>query len=189
MFHMFEVTVFDSREPLLYCYFIQVFFRAGALGTLEEIRDNRLGMLFSTLQAWIRGFISRKDYKKLQEQRVSLEVVQRSLRKFMKMRTWPWFNMWQKVKPLLNVSRIEDEMVALEQRLKKAEGELDVELNRRKEFEESNMRLNEEKNNMLLTIESSKGNTSEFLNKQAKLQAQKKDLEYQLEVRLATYIV
>lgn len=41
--------------------------------------------------------------------RVALQVVQRNLRKYLKLRTWPWWKLWQKVKPLLNVSRIEDE--------------------------------------------------------------------------------
>lgn len=47
----------------------QVFFRAGVLGQMEELRDDRLAKIITWLQAWIRGFISRKEYKKLQEQR------------------------------------------------------------------------------------------------------------------------
>lgn len=47
----------------------QVFFRAGVLGQMEELRDDRLSKIVSWLQAYIRGYLSRKDYKKLQEQR------------------------------------------------------------------------------------------------------------------------
>merc|ERR1719391_1216451 len=64
----------------------KVFFRAGVLGELEEIRDERLGKVIGWLQAWIRGYMSRKDYKKLQEQRVALIVVQRNLRKYLQLR-------------------------------------------------------------------------------------------------------
>jgi myosin heavy chain 6/7 len=46
-----------------------VFFRAGVLGQMEELRDDRLAKIITWLQAWIRGFISRKEYKKLQDQR------------------------------------------------------------------------------------------------------------------------
>jgi hypothetical protein len=28
----------------------------------------------------------------------------------MQLRLWPWWKLWQKVKPMLNVTRIEDEM-------------------------------------------------------------------------------
>lgn len=158
----------------------QVFFRAGVLGSLEELRDDRVGMILSWLQAWIRGFLSRKAFKKLQEQRIALIVVQRNLRKFMKLRTWPWYRMWQKVKPLLNVTRVEDEIRALEEKATKALEDLEKETKLRKEFETANMTLLEEKNNLLLALESSKGNMSDFLDKQAKLQSQKAELEAQL---------
>jgi len=42
--------------------------------------------------------------------RIALQVVQRNLRKYMQLRLWPWWKLWQKVKPMLNVTRIEDEM-------------------------------------------------------------------------------
>jgi myosin heavy chain 6/7 len=47
----------------------QVFFRAGVLGTMEELRDDRLGKIVGWMQAFMRGYLARKDYKKLQEQR------------------------------------------------------------------------------------------------------------------------
>lgn len=77
---------------------------------MEELRDERLSKIVTWMQSWIRGYLSRKDFQKLQEQRLSLQVVQRNLRKYMQLRTWPWYKLWQKVKPLLNVTRIEDEI-------------------------------------------------------------------------------
>ncbi|XP_069168163.1 myosin heavy chain, muscle-like [Procambarus clarkii] len=158
----------------------KVFFRAGVLGVLEEIRDDRLAKIISWMQAWIRGFISRKEFKKLQEQRVALIVVQRNIRKFMKLRNWAWYRMWQKVKPLLNVTRVEDEIRALEEKATKALEDYEREAQLRKELEAANVALLEEKNNLLLALESTKGNVSDFLDKQAKLQSQKADLEGQL---------
>jgi myosin heavy subunit len=88
----------------------QVFFRAGVLGQMEEFRDERLSRIMSWMQAWARGYLNRKTFKKLQEQRMALTVVQRSLRRYLKLRTWPWWKLWQKVKPLLNASRVEDQI-------------------------------------------------------------------------------
>jgi len=48
---------------------IQVFFRAGVLGQMEELRDDRLGKIVSWMQAYVRGYLSRKEFKKLQDQR------------------------------------------------------------------------------------------------------------------------
>ena len=88
----------------------QVFFRAGVLGQMEEFRDERLSKIVSWMQAFVRGYIARKDFKALQEQRLALQVVQRNLRRYLKLRTWPWWKLWTKVRPLLNASRIEDEL-------------------------------------------------------------------------------
>lgn len=40
---------------------------------MEELRDDRLSKIVSWLQAYIRGYLSRKEYKKLQEQRLVTE--------------------------------------------------------------------------------------------------------------------
>lgn len=162
----------------------QVFFRAGVLGQLEEIRDDRLAKIISWLQSWIRGYTSRKTYKRLQEQRVALIVVQRNLRKYLQLRTWAWYRLWQKVKPLLNVTRVEDEIRALEEKAAKAEENYERESKLRKELEVANLALLEEKNNLMVALESTKGNVSEYLDKQAKLQSQKADLEAQLNVSI-----
>ena len=161
---------------------MQVFFRAGVLGQLEEIRDDRLAKIITWLQGYIRAFISRKTFVKLQEQRIALCIVQRNLRKYLKLRTWPWYRMWQRVKPLLNVTRVEDEIAALEEKADKAEKALAVEEKLRKEMEAKNASLMEEKNNLLATLENTKGSVSDFLDKQNKLQSQKNDLEAQLNV-------
>lgn len=47
----------------------KVFFKAGVLGMLEDMRDERLSKIFSNFQARIRGYLIRKNYKKLQDQR------------------------------------------------------------------------------------------------------------------------
>lgn len=149
---------------------------------MEELRDERLGKIVAWLQAWIRGYISRIEYKRLQEQRVALVVVQRNVRKFMTLKSWPWFNLWQKVKPLLNQPRLEDEIRKLRERSEKACEDLENELKLKEDLEVSNAALLEEKNTLMVELESSKGNMAEFLEQQAKLQAQKHELEVQVTV-------
>ena len=126
--------------------------------------------------------MSRKDYKKLQEQRVALIVVQRNLRKYLQLRTWAWYRLWQKVKPLLNVTRVEDELRALEEKAAKAQEDYEKEAAKNKELEAANLSLVEEKNNLMILVESSKSGATDLLDKQAKLQSQKADLEAQLNV-------
>ena len=47
----------------------KVFFRAGVLGRLEEMRDERLALVLTQFQAFTRGFLMRKFYRKLIDQR------------------------------------------------------------------------------------------------------------------------
>ncbi|KAG0710437.1 Myosin heavy chain, muscle [Chionoecetes opilio] len=158
----------------------KVFFRAGVLGEMEDIRDDRIGKLITWLQAWIRGFSKRKVYEKLQKQRMSLLVVQRNIRKYMKMRSWLWYSLWITLKPKLTVTRAEDELNALEEKAEKAEIEYEKEVKIRKQLQGTNALLLEEKNNLLLALDSAKGGMSDFIEKQNKIQAQKTDLENQL---------
>merc|ERR1719228_723451 len=162
------------------CGNTKVFFQAGVLGELEEIRDDRVGRLVSWLQAWIRGYLSRQNFKRLQEQRVSLVVVQRNLRKYLRLRNWSWFRLWQKVKPLLTEPRVEDEIRELEERATKAVEDLEVESSLRKKFEAHNAALLQEKNDMLAALENTKGHAAEFMEAQVKMATQKADLESQI---------
>lgn len=47
----------------------QVFFKAGLLGTLEEMRDEKLAELVTMTQALCRGYVMRKEFVKMMERR------------------------------------------------------------------------------------------------------------------------
>ncbi|XP_065091225.1 myosin heavy chain, muscle-like [Ochlerotatus camptorhynchus] len=158
----------------------KVFFRAGVLGTMEDFRDQRLSKIMSWLQSWCRGYLVRKEFTKMQEQRKALEIVQRNLRKYLKLRTWAWWKLWQKVKPLLNVSRVEDQIAKLEEKATKATEALEREEKMRKELESMNSKLLAEKTALLDSLSGEKGALQEYQEKAAKLTAQKNDLENQL---------
>lgn len=50
-------------------YFLKVFFKAGLLGLLEEMRDEKLASLITITQALCRGFLRRKEFQKMMERR------------------------------------------------------------------------------------------------------------------------
>ncbi|XP_059351916.1 myosin heavy chain, muscle-like isoform X3 [Daphnia carinata] len=158
----------------------KVFFKAGVLGQLEEMRDDKLAKIITWLQSVIRGYHTRKQYKQLQDQRVALCVVQRNLRKYLQMRTWAWYRLWQKVKPLLNVTRVEDEIKALEDKAALAQANFEKEEKLRKELEAALAKLNTEKNDLLNRLQAESGTVADFHDKQNKLMSQKADLEAQL---------
>merc|ERR1711881_333730 len=78
----------------------KVFFRAGILGYMEEVREDRIGMVLSWLQAQARGKASRLVFKKLQDQKLALYCLQRTIRNYYIGKTWLWWQMWLLIKPM-----------------------------------------------------------------------------------------
>ncbi|XP_077527350.1 myosin heavy chain isoform X42 [Haemaphysalis longicornis] len=176
---LMEATKLDEGEYRL--GFTKIFFRAGVLGRLEEMRDERLGKIITMIQAAVRWYICKKHFQKLKEQRVALLVIQRNLRKFLQLRNWLWWKLYSKVKPLLSVARVEDELKALEEKLKKTQEALEKEEKLRKELEGQNVKVLQEKNDLFLQLEAERmgaGDVEERLNKAL---TQKGDLESQLQ--------
>ncbi|KAI1301484.1 Myosin heavy chain, muscle [Halotydeus destructor] len=159
----------------------KIFFRAGQLGRLEELREERLSKIVTWLQSWIRWYIVKKDFKKLQEQRIALLVIQRNLRKFLTLRNWLWWKLYSKVKPMLSMARVEDEMKALEDKLKKTTEDLEKEQKLRKDLEGQNVKLLQEKNDLFTTLESERGGSGDLEERLQRCVAQKGDLELQLQ--------
>jgi myosin heavy subunit len=85
----------------------KVFFKAGVLGQLEDLRDLAVSRIISMLQGQIRAYILKKQYKLMLDQRVAMSVLQRNIKKYLSLRNWPWWKLYTKVKPLLSVARQE----------------------------------------------------------------------------------
>ena len=47
----------------------KVFFRAGIVGELEEMRDEKISKILSQFQAYCKGHLTRLEYKKMCDQR------------------------------------------------------------------------------------------------------------------------
>merc|ERR1719495_177739 len=86
----------------------KIFFRAGVLGLMEEIRDDRINLLVSMLQSWIRAFYARRIYKKLWDHKQGLLVVQRTVRNYMMGKQWIWWQLWLALKPGLKSGNFEN---------------------------------------------------------------------------------
>ncbi|XP_063988218.1 unconventional myosin-XVIIIa isoform X6 [Diachasmimorpha longicaudata] len=90
----------------------KIFFRAGALERLESQRDEKLTGHIILLQARCRGYLARRKLNTLKLQDLAVRCIQRNVRKLMSVREWPWWRLYVKVAPLLNVHRTEDQLKA-----------------------------------------------------------------------------
>uniref|UniRef100_S4RF23 Myosin heavy chain 7 n=1 Tax=Petromyzon marinus TaxID=7757 RepID=S4RF23_PETMA len=133
----------------------KVFFRAGLLGTLEEMRDDRLSLLLTRTQALARGYLSRVEFKKMLERRESLIIIQYNIRAFMGVKNWPWMNLYFKIKPLLKSAESEKEMANMKEEFIKTKEALEKSEARRKELEEKMISVVQDKNDLLIQVQSS----------------------------------
>ncbi|XP_006761786.1 PREDICTED: myosin-13 [Myotis davidii] len=132
----------------------KVFFKAGLLGLLEEMRDEKLVILMTRTQALCRGYLMRVEFKKMVERRDSIFCIQYNIRSFMNVKHWPWMNLFFKIKPLLKSAEAEKEMATMKEDFQRAKEELARSEARRKELEEKMVSLLQEKNDLQLQVQS-----------------------------------
>ncbi|XP_068940839.1 putative uncharacterized protein MYH16 [Petaurus breviceps papuanus] len=158
----------------------KVFFRAGILAKLEDMRDERLAKIMTMLQCRLRGFLMRVEFKKMLERRMGLKVIQRNIRKFLQLRFWGWWKLYNKVKPLLNVARQEEEMKAKEEELRNAMSKAQELITKVKELEEKAATLSQEKNDLTIQLQAEQENLSDAEERLTQMMKTKMDLESQI---------
>ncbi|KAL1779288.1 myosin-4, partial [Sigmodon hispidus] len=131
----------------------KVFFKAGLLGTLEEMRDDKLAQLITRTQAMCRGYLMRVEFKKMMERRESIFCIQYNVRAFMNVKHWPWMKLYFKIKPLLKSAETEKEMANMKEDFEKAKEDLAKSEAKRKELEEKMVALMQEKNDLQLQVQ------------------------------------
>uniref|UniRef100_A0A669Q6K5 Myosin heavy chain 1 n=1 Tax=Phasianus colchicus TaxID=9054 RepID=A0A669Q6K5_PHACC len=131
----------------------KVFFKAGLLGLLEEMRDEKLAQLITRTQARCRGFLMRVEYQRMVERRESIFCIQYNVRAFMNVKHWPWMKLFFKIKPLLKSAESEKEMANMKEEFEKTKEELAKSEAKRKELEEKMVKLVQEKNDLQLQVQ------------------------------------
>ncbi|XP_069564852.1 myosin-1-like [Brachyistius frenatus] len=132
----------------------KVFFKAGLLGLLEEMRDEKLASLITITQALCRGFLRRKEFQKMIDRRESIYIVQYNIRSFMNVKHWPWMKLYFKIKPLLRSAETEKEMANMKVEFAKCKEDLAKAEAKRKELDAKMVSLIQEKNTLSLQIQS-----------------------------------
>ncbi|XP_078519312.1 myosin-11 isoform X2 [Lissotriton helveticus] len=165
----------------------KVFFRTGVLAHLEEERDLKITDVIIAFQAVARAYLARKAFAKRQQQLTAMKVIQRNCAAYLKLRNWQWWRLFTKVKPLLQVTRQEEELQAKEDELKaiaerqqKADSEL-------KELQQKHSQLAEEKNLLQEQLQAETELYAEAEELRIRLSAKKQELEeilHEMEVRI-----
>ncbi|KAM4594319.1 myosin-9-like [Fundulus diaphanus] len=165
----------------------KVFFRAGLLAHLEEERDLKVTDVIMSFQAWCRGYVARKAFAKRQQQLTAMKVIQRNCAAYLKLRNWQWWRLFTKVKPLLQVSRQEEEMIAKEEELLKVKEKQIQAEEQLKEYEAKQQQLSAEKQALQEQLQAETEICAEAEEMRSRLATRKQELEemlHNLESRL-----
>ncbi|XP_030590764.1 myosin-11-like isoform X2 [Archocentrus centrarchus] len=165
----------------------KMFFRTGVLAQLEEERDLKLTVVIIAFQAQARGFLGRKAFSKRQQQLSAMKVIQRNCACYLKLKNWQWWRLFTKVKPLLQVTRQEEEMGQKEEELKAAKevaAKTEAEL---KDITQKHSQLMEERAQLELKLQAETELCAEAEEMRVRLEAKKQELEevlHEMEARL-----
>merc|ERR1719397_2304090 len=158
----------------------KIFFRAGILGLMEEIRDDRINDLVAMLQGAIRAYYARRIYKKLYDHKFGLMVAQRTIRNYMIGKKWLWWQLWLALKPNLKSGRFEEFKQELAAKTLYAQEHLEEVIKEREDAEKKHARLTAEVDEIKVSLAGGTNAKQDLLDKIAKLDDIKAGLQKEI---------
>jgi len=159
----------------------KVFFRAGILGYMEEVREDRIGSVLSWLQAQARGKSSRMVFKKMQDQKLALFCMQRTIRNYYIGKTWLWWQLWLALKPNLKCTKFAQYKAEYEEKIAIAEANIDKAVAECNKVTAEHAKLMNEKNELTLALQSGGSAIQDIVDKTNRIEGMKNDLQKQVD--------
>jgi len=163
----------------------KVFFRAGILGFMEEVREDRIGQVLAWLQAGARGKASRMQFKKLQDQKLALYCCQRSIRNYYIGKTWLWWQIWLAVKPNLKCTQFGKYKAQYEEQIALAEANIGTAMAAREKVQGTYDGFQAQKNELELALKSGGSAVQDIIDKTTRVEGMAADVKKSLEGVLA----
>merc|ERR1719211_418677 len=158
----------------------KVFFRAGMLGLMEEVREDKIGSILALLQSQARGKASRLTFKKMQDQKMALYCLQRTIRNYRIGKTWLWWQLWLDIKPNLKCTKFAQYKAEYEEKIAEAEAHIGKALDDRAKVEAVYQTLAAQKNELVLALQSGGSAVQEIIDKAVRVEAMAADVQKQV---------
>ncbi|KJH51244.1 myosin head [Dictyocaulus viviparus] len=158
----------------------KVFFRAGVVAHIEDLRDQKINQLITGIQSSIRYYNAILEYHSRKRQHNSYVILQRNIRSWSILRTWDWFLLFGKIRPSLKCSRMAEEIAKMAEQQKTLETEV---LKIEKDIEDKEELYNKlicEQNRLLEQLEITKGGSTSTEEKLNRLNSYKQELDKRL---------
>merc|ERR1719490_608422 len=150
-------------------------------GFMKEVREDRIGSVLSWLQAQARGKASRLVFKKLQDQKLALYCLQRTIRNYYIGKTWPWWQLWLAIKPNLKCTKFAQYKAEYEEKIAIAEANMDKVTAECSKVKTVYDRICNEKNELVLALQSGGSAVQDIIDKTNRIEAMASDLKKQLD--------
>merc|ERR550532_742940 len=155
----------------------KVFFRAGTVGMIEEVRDECIKAILDYVLAICRGYLGRKQYKLEVHKRAMVPVMQRNFKKYLFFRDWSWYNLFNATKRFIGQEDMDAVIAKLEEEAAIACSAYDKEVNERDRLNEEINDMTSEKKSMMTQIEQEQGDLSSYQADLARANSEKSDKE------------
>merc|ERR1712142_494847 len=140
----------------------KVFFRAGTVGMIEEVRDESIKAILNYIQAIARGYLGRKQYKLEVHKREMIPVMQRNFKKYLFFRDWSWYNLLNATKRFIGQEDLEAVIAKMEEEAAIACSAYDEQANKRDLYNAEIAQMTQDKKDMMHQIEQEQGDLSSF---------------------------
>merc|ERR1712165_590113 len=148
---------------------------------MEETREDKIGSVLALLQGQARGKASRLVFKKMQDQKLALYCLQRTIRNYRIGKTWLWWQLWLAVKPHLKCSKFAQYKQEYEEKIAIAEANIDKALEARKKVEAVHNTLSAQKNELVLALQSGGSAVQDIVDKTNRVEAMAADVQKSLD--------
>merc|ERR1712198_513590 len=155
----------------------KVFFRAGTVGMIEEVRDECIKAILNYIQALCRGYLGRKQYKIEMFKKSMIPVMQRNFKKYLFFRDWTWFYLLNATKRFIGQEDVEAVIAKLEEEAAIACSAYDKEVSERDRLNEEVAQMTQDKKDMLKQIEQEQGDLSSYQADLARANTEKSEKE------------
>merc|ERR1711990_240813 len=166
----------------------KMFFKAGIIGDLEDMRDEKIAAILTSLQSYMRYHLAAITFNEMIKRRDSIDVIQSNLRAFMYLKDWEWMKIIFKIKPLISQAEEGKKLQELEKNYKEVKEKLEKEKKRRAELEEQQVGLQQEKNELNAQMEKQnailediEGKSDDLIEKKIELDTKLSELQEKLE--------
>merc|ERR1711994_981867 len=159
----------------------KVFFRAGILGYMEEVREDKISSVLALLQAQARGKAGRTMFSKLKERKLALYCLQRTIRNYWVGKTWKWWQLWLAIKPNLKCTKFAQYKAEYEEKIKIAEANIDKAVAECNQVTKEHEKLTADREELVRAIESGGSAIQDIIDKTNKIEGEKNALQKQVD--------